>query len=141
MKMSLSRFMYLTAPEGSREKVADENTWRFVGIRPRIICADGFSMSVQASESHYCSPLTTYSSDDFVNGIPYGFVEIGFPSAHEDSLQSYIDGDTEPDGTRTMQMNSVFAYVPLVIVTDIVHAHGDIDYVKTVRLPSEEKIV
>ena len=142
--MNLSRFLYLTAPEGSMVVLNIEDdrgaTWRYVSIRPRIICADGFSLSVQASEGHYCSPRTTYGNLDFVNGwVPYNAVEIGFPSAHEDTLQPYIDGDTDPDGNPVLQTNTVFAYVPYVIVSDIVDAHGGIDYVATVRLLSMSK--
>ncbi len=40
-----------------------------------VVCADGFSMSVQASETTYCNPRD--------NMGPYIEAEIGFPSAKE----------------------------------------------------------
>lgn len=41
-------------------------------VRPPIWCADGASLSVQASKDHYCSPR--------VDGAErYGTVEIGYP--------------------------------------------------------------
>jgi hypothetical protein len=40
---------------------------------PKIECVDGFSISVQASSTHYCSPRD--------NEGPWDTVECGFPSA------------------------------------------------------------
>ena len=41
------------------------------GLRTRLICKDGFSVSVQASEFHYCRPR--------INGADeYEAVELGF---------------------------------------------------------------
>ena len=48
----------------------------------RILCADGFNMSVQASETSYCEPRNDRG--------PYKEVEIGFPSEREDLLMKYI---------------------------------------------------
>lgn len=46
--------------------------------RPRIVCKDGFSMSVQAGLYLYCTPRTDLSSGN------YSAVEIGFPSEPEE---------------------------------------------------------
>ena len=46
--------------------------------RPRLYCNDGYSVSVQASAFHYCSPR--------LNGLQdYKSVELGYPS-EEDEL-------------------------------------------------------
>ena len=50
----------------------------------QVICADGFSMSVQASETHYCSPRETGAER-------YTAVEIGYPSDGEPLLM-YLAG-------------------------------------------------
>ena len=42
---------------------------------PEIVCKDGTTLSVQASEFHYCTPRD--------NKGPYTHVEIGFPSTIE----------------------------------------------------------
>lgn len=48
---------------------------------PAIECADGFTMSVQASRSHYCTPRNDVG--------PYTAVEVGFPSKHENRIAPY----------------------------------------------------
>ena len=39
---------------------------------PRLICANGFTLSIQASKYSYCTPRS--------NSGPYSEVEVGFPS-------------------------------------------------------------
>ena len=39
----------------------------------KVVCADGFTMSVQASEFSYCSPREN-------SALKYNEVEVGFPS-------------------------------------------------------------
>jgi hypothetical protein len=73
----------------------------------RIICADGFDMSVQASKYHYCAPRTDTG--------PYHKVEIGFPSAPVAEFMEYQDGDDD-----------VYGYVPVEIVNAVIAAHGGI---------------
>ena len=82
-------------------------------IAPKIICVDGFTVSVQASEYHYCSPREN-------NAFPYFEVEIGFPSAKEETLMPFID---EAENNPT---DSVYAYVPVEIVDEIISRHGGI---------------
>jgi hypothetical protein len=72
--------------------------------RPEAICADGFKMSIQASEDHYCQ------KDDEGS---YVSVEVGFPSPPEPLLDEYGD-----DG--------VYGYVPLTVVDAIIAKHGGI---------------
>lgn len=81
---------------------------------PRITCADGFTMSVQAHAGAYSSPR-----DDLAE--LYTAVEVGFPSAREEKLMPYIDGDAETDPT-----NTVYGYVPVHIVEEIIADHGGI---------------
>lgn len=53
-------------------------------LRPLLVCRDGFTMSVQASHTHYCSPRNDYG--------PYTHVEIDCPSTKHRSLSPYSDG-------------------------------------------------
>ena len=78
------------------------------GIRPRIKCADGFNISVQASETHYCSPR-----DD---SGPWYEVEVGYPDNGSTlgMLDKYQDGPDSP----------VFGYVPVKIVEHLIELHG-----------------
>jgi len=73
------------------------------------VCVDGFTMSVQASATHYCSPRT----DDG----PWSAVEVGFPSRIEPLLWDYA----EMPGDWT---NTVYGYVPFDVVAAIIELHG-----------------
>jgi len=73
-------------------------------IRDRVVFPDGFSMSIQASEYHYCAPRD--------NVGPYTEVEVGYPSQAEPLLEEYSDGC------------GVFAYVPKEVILEIARKHG-----------------
>lgn len=83
--------------------------WESVVV-PRIVCADGFSLSVQASSMHYCAPR----EDDQKF---YSTVEVGYPSAPVEELMPYADDASEPTET-------VYAYVPTEVVAQIIYRHG-----------------
>lgn len=80
--------------------------------RPGLHCKDGFSVSVQASEFHYCTPR--------INGANrYETVELGFPNAVDSLIVDYAEDDG--DLTRT-----VYAYVPVEVVNELIEKHGGI---------------
>jgi hypothetical protein len=72
-------------------------------------CADGFEMSVQASNSHYCSPRNDFG--------PYGSVEVGYPNRPEALLEPYSDG----------YGGDVFGWVPVAVIEQIVAKHGGLE--------------
>lgn len=80
---------------------------------PKVTCADGFSVSIQAGPSHYCCPRNGYG--------PWCAFELGFPSRRDDALMPYIDGDEDTDPTAT-----VYGYVPIHIVEDMLARHGGV---------------
>ena len=90
---------------------------------PRIVCADGFSISVQAHASSYCTPRCDYPD------TPHTHVECGFPSSTPQTaeLKRYAEGlfsyenDAEIDFTET-----VYGYVPVEIVKAELQEHGGI---------------
>ena len=78
---------------------------------------DGSRISVQASETHYCSPR----DDDG----PYTKVECGFLAdkggeaiTPPDEWKDYADGEFP---------NDVYGYVPVTLVMDYIADHGGID--------------
>jgi len=77
-----------------------------------VVCADGFSMSVQANRSAYCTPRTS-------NAERYTHVEIGFPSEKEDLIMDWCDEPQNPTET-------VYGYVPVQVVTTVLAKHGGI---------------
>ena len=89
---------------------------RSIFIKPRIVCNDGFNMSVQGSITHYCSPK---ESQDWYNSM-----EIGFPSEEEPLINQYAEDSN--DYTET-----VYGYVPIEIIQEVITKHGGIDVNKT----------
>lgn len=74
-----------------------------------IICNDGFSMSVQASQNHYSDPRS--------NTGPYCAVEVGMPSSMEPLLMPYAENADKPTET-------IYGWVPSNIVWDTIVKHG-----------------
>lgn len=109
----------------------------FQKVRPRIVCNDGYSVSVQASEYTYCEPrYTQWQNEDgwqVINGnywssskTPMNFetdhftlyesVELGYPSEADELIYEYAEGN---DYT-----NTVYGYVPVKIVEQLIEKHG-----------------
>lgn len=88
-------------------------TYEIQANRPRLYCNDGYSISVQASAFHYCSPR--------LNGLQdYKSVELGYPSAEDELINEYAeDGDMNYTDT-------VYGYVPIEIVEKLIEKHGGI---------------
>lgn len=82
------------------------------GIVPRIICKDEFSLSVQANWGAYCAPRDNFG--------PWTEVEIGFPSAVPELITGYVDDSEDYTGT-------IYAYVPIGLVEQLIALHGGID--------------
>lgn len=96
---------WLAKPVGMKEIGIQEK-------RPRLYCNDGYSVSVQASAYHYCSPR--------LNGLQdYKRVELGFPSMEDELINEYADGGDDYTDT-------VYGYVPIEIVEKLIEKHGGI---------------
>ena len=76
----------------------------------RVVCADGFTMSVQAGETQYCHPRETGAEK-------YTEVEIGFPNRSEDLLLEFAEDSCKPTET-------VYPYVPASVVSLVIAKHG-----------------
>ena len=76
----------------------------------RVVCRDGFSMSVQAHKGAYCEPRVD-------NASSYSEVEVGYPTQMEDLLMPFCEDDTRPCDT-------VYGYVPSHTVSLIIMKHG-----------------
>ena len=89
---------------------------------PQIVCSDGFSMSVQVGSSLYSTPKKVAKR--------YSAVEIGFPSDHEPLIEKWAENlfEDSPDFTDT-----VYPYVPVKVVNEVLKKHGGIDLTETLR--------
>ena len=81
-------------------------------LNKKVICADGFMMSVQANENAYCSPRVNAAT-------LYIEVEIGFPSDEEELIMPWAESPGCPTDT-------VYAYVPTSVVTNVIAKHGGV---------------
>ena len=77
-----------------------------------VVCQDGFSFSVQASNGSYCSPRVDFAEH-------YTEVEIGYPSDREEILMPYCEDPSRPT-------NTVYGYVPSDLVRHVIDKHGGI---------------
>lgn len=78
---------------------------------PRIVCVDGLSFSVQANYGAYSDPRSATG--------PYTAVEIGFPSERIEEIMPYCERPDDPTET-------VYGYVPVDLVLDVINAHGGV---------------
>jgi len=85
----------------------------FRDLAPRIVCKDGFNISVQVGRSMYCQPRI----DD---AYFYTHVEAGFPSATDDLITKYAEGD----GGDTKLTQDVYPYTPVEVINDLIDKHG-----------------
>lgn len=83
--------------------------------RPRIVCKDGVSLSVQASEYHYSLPRK-----NLFNLLEYRSVEVGFPRDKDGNpLEMPEEWKEFQDGLDS----DVFGYVPMELVMRFVAIH------------------
>lgn len=88
----------------------------------KIVCADGFQVSVQASNTHYCTPRN--------NEGPYTEVEVGYLSrkatvSDYETLADYADN------------GSIYVFVPIGLVEAVLEAHGGVDWTATIKEKKE----
>tara|TARA_A100001015_G_scaffold313252_2_gene420078 strand:+ start:484 stop:780 length:297 start_codon:yes stop_codon:yes gene_type:complete len=76
-----------------------------------LVCNSGFTVSVQASETNYCTPRN--------NVGPYTEVELGFPSATEPLIIGWAEDPGNPTGT-------VYGWVPTTVLFEVITKHGGI---------------
>ena len=87
--------------------------------RAAVVCKDGFTMSVQASAYHYCTPRI-HDAEGYLE------VEIGYPRQREPLIDEYVEGfglwvDKDDDYEFT---NAVYPYVPAEVVLEVIMKHG-----------------
>jgi hypothetical protein len=90
-------------------------------VNRRVVCADGFKVSVQASAMHYAhdsSGKAPYWDLDFDATPAYPFVscEIGNPSEDLDGVTALAEHDAD----------GVWSWVPINVVRDLLDAHGGV---------------
>ena len=82
----------------------------------RVVCADGFTVSVQASNFNYCSPR-----DD--NG-PWSSVECGFPSSKDPVLEKWAEDPRAEVCEESGLVQTVYGWVPSQVILRVIESHG-----------------
>ena len=78
----------------------------------RVVCADGFSISIQAGNGKYCYPR--------LDGAPkYSEVELGYPNRPCPFIYEWAENKGEYTDT-------IYPYVPAKIVDVMIRGHGGI---------------
>lgn len=86
---------------------------------PRIVCNDGFTISIQISHTNYCESENGYRQF----GLTWLSAEFGFPSQHEELLSPYSE---DPRFTE----DSV-GRVPVEVLQQVIDKHQGIDFART----------
>ena len=103
--MNINEYLEIT-----KEKYEDLD-YSMLKRRPRIVCADGFDVSIQASQHHYCTPR--------VDDGPYSKVEIGYPSEEVPEWMEWAETPESP-------LDTVYGWVPVEIIDEVLRNHGGI---------------
>jgi len=81
-------------------------------LNEKIVCADGFEMSVQAHDGAYCEPRANKAER-------YSAVEVGYPSQVEILLLEFAED-------KEMPTETVYGWVPAQTVSLVIAKHGGI---------------
>ena len=95
----------------SEHDVLSDAAVRYV-MAPRLQCQDGFTISVQASSGHYCSPRC------YLKNGNYAQWEAGYPSEAEELLAPYAESEVLTD--------TVYGYVPTEVINAVLSKHGGV---------------
>lgn len=96
-------------------------------FRNRLVCADGFSVSVQMSWASYCKPRRNLACS-----ADYESAELGYPNRTDELLRDYADDPEEDPDT-------VFPYVPMKVLEQVFQKHGGLHPKETIRLAKIKK--
>jgi len=83
-------------------------------MNKRVFCADGYSVSIQASSTSYCKPRR-----DIKDVSTYESFELGFPSSRDEEIIEWAENSEEPTET-------VYGYVPREVVESLIKKHGGV---------------
>lgn len=79
-----------------------------------LVLADGTTLSVQASNFHYCQPRI-----DIEDYSQYAEFEIGYPSVKIDEIMPYVEDEENPTDT-------VYAWVPKAVIEHLIESRGGV---------------
>ena len=89
---------------------------------PRIVCNDGFSISIQVNNGNYCA------SENGTRQFGFNWIEVewGFPSEEIDGVKFNAEDE---DNT----INTVGGYVDINLIDELIEEHGGLDLAATLK--------
>lgn len=94
-------------------KLSIHNGFEYRSSIPAVTCKDGYKVSIQAGEMLYSIPKE--------NRGPWSHVELGYPTEEDDRLDEYVEDPDRP-------LDTVYGYVPIELVAQILDDHGGVDF-------------
>jgi hypothetical protein len=82
----------------------------------RVVCADGFSVSVQATEYNYCTPRDSTG--------PWSSVECGFPTEKDPVLEEWAEDRSAEVCKESGHVQTVYGWVPSQVILGVIESHG-----------------
>jgi hypothetical protein len=99
---------------------------------PRIVCKDGWAISLQVHHGNYCSTENGYRKF----GYSFDRVEWGFPTSHEPALMDSADGLGEDEDTT-----GTVGSIEVDKIQAILDTHGGIDWEVTLSVAACKGLV
>lgn len=127
-KFTLEDFLKATN-KSNYQKILPINVYQ--KDRPLVVCNDGFTLSIQASRYHLCTPLKNNRTD-------YTTFELSKLSEEIPELEEFKIYDNGPLNKFSTQ---TYAFVPRAIVEEILEEHGGINKEKTLKRPYLDEII
>ena len=86
----------------------------------RVVCNDGYNVSIQAHYGAYCNPRISNAK------LGYSEVELGFPSESDPLINDYAEMSKFVKLTEEDYKETVYPYVPVQLVQDLINKHGGV---------------
>ena len=94
-------------------------------VVPRIYCHSGLNFSVQIGDNAYCHPRTWTAEK-------WSKAEIGFPNDIIPEIMQYAEDADTP-------LKTVYGFVPVSIIEDVIENNGGIDFEKTAEHSGQKR--
>ena len=116
--MTVNEFLKATIPENI-------DYYGEAYVRPRAICADGFTLSIQANAYAYCTPRR-------IDADKYSDVEVGLVSFPEPKILDWAED-------RSVPTETIYPFIPVDLLDKVLlEEHGGI--VGYVDITNERRI-
>lgn len=114
---------------------------------PKVICKDGFNVSLQINKGNYCSSENGYRK----LGVDWQEVEFGFPSENDKSMFKYSEGygyggydddsNEIPFNEDEFDVTNTVGRIPVDAMQKVLDSHGGIDWNATLSFEVANKFI